>query len=167
MRIIMPITTSYPGVYIEETPILARPIEGVSTSIAAFLGRTLRGPSETAGTATSWIEFERLYGGLWAAAPLGYAVRHFFDNGGSEAIVVRLDHGATAARAAAGGLPLVAGSLGGWGNELRARVGLPDPSGKLFDLAVKDLGSGVSELFAKLSIDPADPRYVTSILAHE
>src|SRR3954469_13739202 len=125
MRIIMPIPTSYLGVYIEETPILARPIEGVATSTAAFLGRTLRGPSETAGTARSWIEFERLYGGLWTAAPLGYAVRHFFDNGGSEANVVRLHRGATAAGAAAGRLPLVAASEGGWGNELRARVGLP------------------------------------------
>src|SRR3954468_5703054 len=113
MRIIMPITTSYPGVYIEETPIGARPIDGVATSIAAFLGRTLRGPSSTPGRARSWTEFERLYGGLWCAAPLGYAVRHFFDNGGAEALVVRLHDGATAARATAG-LPLVAASEGGW-----------------------------------------------------
>jgi Bacteriophage tail sheath protein len=167
MRIIMPITTGYPGVYIEEVSAGARPIEGVPTSTTAFLGPALRGPSGAPGRARSWSEFERLYGGLWSAAPLGYAVRHFFDNGGAEALVVRLLHsGATAARARAG-LPLVAASEGSWGNELRARIEVPGPSPKLFDLAVKDLGSGASEVFPQLSVDPADPRYVGSILAQQ
>ena len=34
-----------PGVYIEEFEIGARPIEGVSTSTAGFLGQTERGPA--------------------------------------------------------------------------------------------------------------------------
>lgn len=34
--------TRYPGVYIEETPTGARPIEGVGTSTAGFTGRSLK-----------------------------------------------------------------------------------------------------------------------------
>jgi hypothetical protein len=62
---------------------------------------------------------------------------------------------------------LLAASEGAWGNGLRARVEFPDPAGTLFDLAVKDLGAGTSEVFQKLSIDPNDPRFVGSILAQQ
>lgn len=41
----MPVTLSYPGVYIEEVPSGVRTITGVATSITAFIGRTLRGPA--------------------------------------------------------------------------------------------------------------------------
>ena len=34
----MPITTTYPGVYVTEIPSGVRPITGVATSITAFLG---------------------------------------------------------------------------------------------------------------------------------
>ncbi len=40
----MPVTLSYPGVYIEEVPSGVRAIAGVATSIAAFIGRAPRGP---------------------------------------------------------------------------------------------------------------------------
>ena len=164
----MAITTSYPGVYIEELPGGVRPIEGVATSITAFLGCTLRGATGAPGTAKSWAEFERLYGGLWKASALGYAVQHFFNNGGGEALIVRVHNGATVAKATvpAGGLALIAASEGAWGNGLRARVEASDRS-KPFDLSVKDLATGTIEVFQKLSIDPADPRFVAAILAQE
>ncbi len=41
----MPVYT-YPGVYIEEIERGPVPIEGVPTSVAAFLGETERGPVE-------------------------------------------------------------------------------------------------------------------------
>ena len=44
----MPVTLTYPGVYIEEVPSGVRTITGVATSITAFIGRTLRGPVVTA-----------------------------------------------------------------------------------------------------------------------
>jgi uncharacterized protein len=169
MRISMAITTSYPGVYIEEVPIGAHPIEGVPTSVTAFIGRALRGATGAPGEVKSWLEFERLYGGLWAPATLGYAVQHFFNNGGSQALIVRVHNGATVARATvpAHGLALTAASEGAWGNGLRARVELSDGAGKLFDLSVKDLATGTIEIFQKLSIDPDDPRFVGVILARE
>jgi phage tail sheath protein FI len=40
----MPVAPTYPGVYIEELPSGVRTITGVSTSVTAFLGYTLRGP---------------------------------------------------------------------------------------------------------------------------
>ncbi len=40
----MPVTPSFPGVYIEEVPSGVRTITGVATSITAFIGRALRGP---------------------------------------------------------------------------------------------------------------------------
>ena len=42
----MPATLTYPGVYIEEIPSGVHTITGVATSIAAFLGGALRGPTD-------------------------------------------------------------------------------------------------------------------------
>src|SRR5215210_4826537 len=86
----MPITPTYPGVYIEEIPSGVRTIVGVATSITAFLGRALRGPTNEPVTINSFGDFERVFGGLWVESTLGYAVRDFYLNGGSQAIIVRL-----------------------------------------------------------------------------
>ena len=63
---------------------------GVQTSIAAFLGRAPRGPENKAITITSFGDFERIFGGLDVDYPMGYAVRDFYVNGGTRAIIVRL-----------------------------------------------------------------------------
>jgi len=52
----MPITTSYPGVYIEELPSGVRTITGVATSIAAFVGWAAQGPTTQAGLVLSWSD---------------------------------------------------------------------------------------------------------------
>src|SRR5574340_1166066 len=95
----MPVNPTFPGVYIEEIPSGVHPITGVATSITAFIGRALRGPASTdddesnrALTINSFADFERSYGGLWSGSTLGYAVRDFFLNGGTQAIIVRLYH---------------------------------------------------------------------------
>ena len=121
------------------------------------------------GSLNSFADFQRLYGGLWPQSTLGYAVSQFFLNGGSQALVVRVHNGATAAKAVvpAGGLPLIATSEGAWVNGLRARVEFSDLASKLFDLSVKDLVTGTVEVFRKLSIDPKDRRFVATVLAHE
>jgi phage tail sheath protein FI len=86
----MPATLSYPGVYIEEIPSGIHTITGVATSITAFIGRALSGPTDDAITINSYSDFERIFGGLWAESSLGPAVRDFYINGGSKAIIVRL-----------------------------------------------------------------------------
>jgi len=88
----MPAALTYPGVYVEEIPSGVHTITGVATSITAFIGRARRGPTNQATTINSFGDFEKTFGGLWVNNALGYAVRDFFLNGGSQAIVVRLYH---------------------------------------------------------------------------
>lgn len=88
----MPTPLTYPGVYIEEIPSGVRTITGVATSITAFIGSALKGPVNEAMTINSYADFERIFGGLWLDSTLGYAVRDFYLNGGSQAIVARLFH---------------------------------------------------------------------------
>jgi phage tail sheath protein FI len=85
----MPATLTYPGVYIEEIPSGVHAITGVATSIAAFVGYTDRGIDNRAEHIFSFSDFERLFGGLAADSELSYAVQQFFQNGGTEAYVVR------------------------------------------------------------------------------
>ena len=70
---------------------MSAPVTGVATSITAFIGTALHGPTDAPGSVNSFIDFERLYGGLWAQSTLGYAVRQFFLNGGSQALIVRVE----------------------------------------------------------------------------
>jgi phage tail sheath protein FI len=85
----MPRDVSYPGVYIEESASDARPIPGVSTSTAAFVGQAVKGPINEATPVTGFAEFEQQFGGLSPGQELGYAVQQFFLNGGTSALVVR------------------------------------------------------------------------------
>jgi phage tail sheath protein FI len=68
----------------------ARPIEAVGTSTAAFVGTARRGPVDRPIRVRSPNDFHRTFGTLSPAFGMGYAVQHFFDNGGSEALVVRV-----------------------------------------------------------------------------
>ena len=60
----MPITPTYPGVYIEEVPSEVRTIAGVSTSIAAFIGFFRRGPLDAPVRIFNMGDFQREFGGL-------------------------------------------------------------------------------------------------------
>ena len=93
----MPVPLTYPGVYIEELPSAVRTITGVGTSITAFVGRAKRGPTNKATTIHGFAEYAQIFGGLWAPSTLGYAVQHYFLNGGADAIIVRVANGAAPA----------------------------------------------------------------------
>jgi Bacteriophage tail sheath protein len=80
---------SYPGVYIEELPSGSHTITGVPTAVTAFIGRAPKGPVDDPMIVTSLGDFEKFFGGVNFDYPLTYAVRDFFQNGGSEAIVIR------------------------------------------------------------------------------
>lgn len=58
-----------------------KPIEGVTTSIAGFLGQTERGPTIPI-LVTGLEEYTRIYGGYTDNSYLAYAVAGFFKNGG-------------------------------------------------------------------------------------
>ena len=70
-----------PGVYIEEIELGAKPIEGVSTSTAGFLGPTERGP-EAPQLVVSFTQLTQVYGGFLDDSFLAYGVDGFFRNGG-------------------------------------------------------------------------------------
>jgi phage tail sheath protein FI len=86
----MPAAREYPGIYIEEIPSGGRAIEGVPTSITAFVGRTPRGPSTTPWTVSSRSEFENDFGRPGVANSLEPGVGDFFANGGKQALIVRV-----------------------------------------------------------------------------
>src|SRR4051812_4302519 len=86
----MPQQLTYPGVYVEEIPSGVHTITGVSTSITAFVGRAIRGPVNDAVRIQSFGDYERVFGGLWINSTMSYAVRQYFMNGGSDAIIVRV-----------------------------------------------------------------------------
>lgn len=166
----MPTPLTYPGVYIEEVPSGVRTIAGVPTSIAAFIGRASRGPIDEPVTLTSWGDFERTFGGLWADAPATYAVRDFFLNGGGQAIFVRVwkdkaNNDKGVASETVNGLKLVAANPGEWGKELSIAIERPVVTAEfarrfgdkiketdLFNLTVYYGTDGPSEKFVNLTV---------------
>jgi hypothetical protein len=166
----MPITPTYPGVYIEELPSGVRTIAGVSTSVTAFIGRARRGPCDKATVINGFADFERIFGRLWTASPMSYAVQQFFLNGGAQAVIVRAHNGATAATLQLSNMTLQAASEGLWGRDLKATVdhSTADPADtNLFNLTVEDKSGAAPEMFRNLSVNPASPRFVTSVLRDE
>ena len=166
----MPVSVSYPGVYIEEIPSGVRTIVSVATSITAFVGKAVRGPAGVPETITSFADFERVFGGLHRDFMLGYAVRDFYLNGGSTAIVVRLYKPTTNKASKASfnvpNLGLEAANEGTWGMKLRVRVekkAATDPNlvaaatrlgvapADLFDILVRDGNTGRIETFLNVT----------------
>ncbi|MYZ40569.1 phage tail sheath family protein, partial [Streptomyces sp. SID4917] len=71
-----------PGVYVEEVQSGSRPIEGVGTSVAAFVGFAQRGPFNEPTLITNWTQFVSLFGEFVEGTYLASAVYGFFANGG-------------------------------------------------------------------------------------
>lgn len=171
----MPIQPTYPGVYVEEIPSGVRTISGVATSITAFIGRALRGPNDDPVTITSYSDFERMFGGLWTKSTMSYAVKDFYLNGGSTALIVRVHNGATAAtitiptaNSPSGSLILEAASVGSWGNNLRVSIDYDtaDTSNtNLFNITIyEDVEGGMRESYLNVSVDEDDARYLPRVL---
>ncbi len=86
------VQVSYPGVYIQEIPSGVHTITGVATSITAFVGRALRGDVNEPVRIANFGDFVREFGGLSLDSAMSYAVQQFFQNGGSDALIVRVYH---------------------------------------------------------------------------
>jgi hypothetical protein len=89
-----------PGVYVEEVEAGSRPIEGVGTAVAAFVGLAQRGPANAPTLVTNWTQFTSTFGDFMEGSYLAHAVYGYFLNGGGTAYVVRIgaDGAAPAAR---------------------------------------------------------------------
>lgn len=169
----MPTAGNHPGVYIAEQMGGFRTVPGVATSIAAFVGWAARGPVDHAQRITSFHDFTQCFGGLDGRSLLGYAVRHFFANGGEDAWVVRLaaEDAATARITLDGKLLIEARSPGQWGNDcgIGIRACSDDPGRFCMTVwyAPADQAPVLVESFGSLSMLPTDERSVMSVLEHE
>ena len=163
----MPSALTFPGVYIEEIPSGVRTITGVATSIALFIGWAPRGPSDRAARLTSFADYERQFGGLDRRSLLGYAVKQFFDNGGSDAYVIRI-HASTAvsAEGSIGDLTVTAFSEGAWANDYRVRLTRRTDDASRFKLEVLFHPSAdvVVASFENLSMTENDERFVEAVV---
>ncbi len=88
-----------PGVYIEEVDRGTRPIEGVGTATAAFVGFAPAGPANRATLVTNWSQYVETFGALenggarnphMPGAYLSHAVYGYFLNGGGRCYVARV-----------------------------------------------------------------------------
>ncbi|MFH9070493.1 phage tail sheath subtilisin-like domain-containing protein [Streptomyces alboflavus] len=79
-----------PGVYVEEVASGSRPIEGVGTSVAAFVGLAPAGPLNEPTLVTNWTQYVTSFGDFTEGYYLAHSVYGFFNNGGSAAYVVRV-----------------------------------------------------------------------------
>jgi uncharacterized protein len=180
----MPVQPTYPGVYVQEVPSGVRTIVGVSTSVTAFVGKAKRGPINKPVTIYNYSDYEKQFGGLSSDSEMSYAVRSFFLNGGSQAIIVRLAYLPLAStvllRNSTGATVLTATALdaGFGGDDIDVKVDwttvTPDST---FNLTVRQRSYNPpstnkttnytivqSESYANLSMNPSHPRYVINIV---
>ncbi len=146
-----------PGVYVEEVSSGSKPIEGVGTAVAAFVGFAETGPPNEPILVTNWTQYTQNFGGFTPGCYLAHAVYGYFLNGGGSAYVVRVgadggkpgdDTGNRPAITASGdlapaapqGKPLTVRALqaGPDGNKVSVEVHEPsEPGEDRFNLVVK------------------------------
>jgi phage tail sheath protein FI len=79
-----------PGVYVEEVEAGSRPIEGVGTAVAAFVGFAAQGPINTPTLVANWSQYTQVFGEFVEDCYLSHAVYGYFLNGGGSCYIVRV-----------------------------------------------------------------------------
>ncbi len=164
------------GIEISEQGGADNAIERVPTGIAAFVGRTLKGPVNRPVLVSSFADFQQHFGGLWQPSTLSYAVEQFFENGGGSAYVVRVINGAKPPTLSlpANGAELRLVALNPGSREyVRASVdydGIGQNEPERFNLVLQRVRTAGSELiedqeiFRRLSMKSSSSRFVTNAL---
>jgi phage tail sheath protein FI len=168
----------HPGVYLEEIPSGAKPVDVVATSTAAFVGEASRGPLNTPTLVHSLDQYQTVFGPLASETDaFGLAAGAFYANGGKDAYFMRIADGTPGNTVAAtinldgegatGVLTINAANEGAWGNSILLRVRKPNTTDQVFAL---DIGHyqkqnqinvfKVDETYAGLTMSPNDPNYV-------
>ena len=171
-----------PGVYVEEVEAGSRPIEGVGTAVAAFVGLATAGPFNTPTLVTNWSQFTQTFGEFMDGSYLAHSVYGYFLNGGGAAYVVRVGANGASSPAARGELTSVAGgdaapSVGAFrvqalaegteGNEVSVEVSDSSTEGATedsFKVVVKK-GGKVEETFDNLTTKKGRQNVVTVVNA--
>ncbi len=166
-----------PGIYTRETD-FSFYVKQISTSSAAMVGITEKGPVNKPVLVTSWEQFINKFGSYINEGYLAYAARSFFDNGGSVLYVCRIAHYTditdkstlTAMESnmtidnreatPAPSLQINAANPGTWGDRISVSIedGSLDPA-NAFNLIVK-YKDNIVEVFKELSMDEASANHV-------
>lgn len=177
-----------PGVYVEETLVATETPSDTADSVATFVGTSSKGGPLGPTLITSWSQYQALFGNVQGALDeLPYSVYSFFNNGGSQAYIVRaVNSDATAATltlndadvdttgpdTAEPTLTVTATSPGTWASTATStsRIFVTVQAGQTtgrFDLVI-EVGSGTGllarEQFIDLTLDPVDSRYAISMV---
>jgi hypothetical protein len=151
---------------------------GVATSITCFVGWAPKGPTDRAVRISNFTEFAKAFGSIHPKSYLGYAVKQFFTNGGTDAYVLRLTSGGNdeneKAVCSIGGIEFKAISPGDWAHDYGVEV-TPNDSPDQFKIEVvvyaRDSQDHIDkskyqvvETFANLSSSPDDSRYAKEIV---
>ncbi|RVX39002.1 hypothetical protein EDD27_1334 [Nonomuraea polychroma] len=160
-----------PGVYIEEVEAGARPIEGVGTAVAAFVGFAARGPFNTPTLVTSWSQFAQTFGEFVEGCHLAHAVYGYFLNGGGTCYVVRIGGNGsqpeiTGPQAELGGYRVIAKEGGGRAELVVEVTEAPATEGQSpddrFTLVVKR-GGKVQETFESVTVRRGKDNVATAV----
>ncbi|HEX2854253.1 MAG TPA: phage tail sheath C-terminal domain-containing protein [Opitutaceae bacterium] len=181
----MPVTPTYPGVYVQEVPSGVRTIAGVSTSVGMFIGASKKGPMFSPIRCVNYSAFRDKFGEDSSAGSLAHYVKLFFLNGGTDCYVMRIAQGASASTvtlqneptpavpAGANTLSLTAKDLGVAGEGIRALVtyngSQPEVTFnlELFRWEVDSTGTRskkAGETWRNLSMDPNSPSYAPTFI---
>jgi phage tail sheath protein FI len=132
-----------PGVYVEEVEAGSRPIEGVGTAVAAFVGLAQRGPTDAPTLITNWAQYVNTFGEFIEGSYLAHAVYGYVLNGGGACYIVRVGGDSPAPQARAEIAAAADGSSPGY----RAIALEPGTSGNQINLEVKPATSGEEGAF--------------------
>ncbi len=178
----MPQQLATPGVYIEEIPSGRKVIRSVATSVGAFVDFFREGPMNTPVQIFGTGDFERVFGGYDTLSPASFAIPQFFLNGGPEAWVVRVASGAFAGSSATlqdaipvNMMDVTAANPGVWGDRLRVEIDHDVVDNLATDLRfnmriIRHASTNgnapglLSETYLNLSMDPANARFVETIV---
>jgi uncharacterized protein len=162
-----------PGVYVEEVEAATRPIEGVGTSVAAFVGLAQDGPVNEPVMVTNWSQFTQTFGEFMEGSYLAHSVYGYFLNGGGTCYVVRIggDQPPSAAKVelptakdkSVSGYQITALEAGPSGNQIKVEVhDSSEESEETFKLVIKGPGKP-DEVYDNVSFRRGKGNVVTEV----
>jgi len=179
----------HPGVYVEEIPSGSKPIEGVGTSTATFVGFTNKGPIGEPVLIQKWDDYVNRYGGIRKMEPatqkhgdpMGLSVSAFFQNGGGKAYIVRIVNETTNNHEKAvayvdnpsdvgtgNALKFTAVNAGKWANGIIVKMAANDVDPNLYDVEIgRNDNKGefkAIETFAGVSLATTEPRFIKNVI---
>ncbi len=162
----------HPGVYVEEIPSGSRPIEGVATSITAFIGVTQRNSlnQDKPQLIGSMDNYLAQFGPILSSTDnMSLAVQAFYLNGGGAAYICPMSTASTTAEETFGGFTVSAKGDGPWGSLLFIRITNINSTDDIFDLEVGTRNSTgtffTAEKYEAVSLDDTTDTYIVDVIA--